>query len=190
MIKIRVLVEGLIFMKASEFVSKRFVLAMELETKAKEAFTLTNKKGHTFLADAVWVKPNDYLAGLKENEFRYLDYLDRNKWGYYSAWNNVDHLAKTAEALCPGFMEFWKLLDKKYPWQMRVTKPQKNKGSPSSDYTPKDLDNFLRADLLSLFALLKLGLKNELEKWRAGFENAYCTYSTPHSSWCNDTEMS
>lgn len=190
-------------MKASEFVTQRTIIGLELESLAKEAFTTVTKQGWKVLTDAEWVKPDDlckgkkdkkgkpfasnmalFLSEMEENENRVIPFDDRNKYGFYSSWANVDHLAKTAEKMFPGFMNLWKWVKKTYPIRMRVTNP-----AVTHDFTPKDMDNFLRTDIISLLAILRLDLQGELAKWKAGLQKGDYLYSTPLSSMNSDPEI-
>ena len=196
-------------MKASQFISLRLIAGWELETEAKVLFTTTNKKGHNLLEDAEWVKPDDlctkgmvnsegtpvtnnlqfFLAKLEINQSGVIPFADKDKYGYYSTWNNLDHLAKTAEKLQPGFMNLWKWVKKTYPIPMRVTRVAKGESAPSSDFTPKDMDNFLRADLISLYFILKHNLTGELTKWTDGLKKGGYCYCTPLASFMSDPEV-
>lgn len=171
-------------MKASKFTSLRLLTAWELEYEAKKPFTKL-VKGRELLEDAEWQKPNDYLDDdMVDGDNKTLPFEDLPKYGHYSSWNNLDHLAKTAEKLHPGFMNLWKWVKKTYPMTMRVSKP-----AVTHDFTPKDMDNFLRMDLVSLLTLLKYDLQGELNKWKEGLKQGNYFYSTPLASFCNDPEV-
>lgn len=156
-----------------------------LETLAKVSFEKTNSKGHKTLEDAVWVRPENYLEGMEEGDNKTLPFADLERYGYYSGWNNLNHLAKTAEKMSPGFLNLWKWVKKTYPMQMRVSCPP-----VTHDFTPKDLDNFLRTDLLSLLTILVLNLQGELTKWTDGLKrnDGFC-YCTPYATMNQDPEV-
>lgn len=196
-------------MKASEFHKLRSIVACDLESFAKEPFTTVNKHGWHILEDAEWTKPDDlcqgnklvkykldkkgkpfvnnmalFLSDMEENENRTIPFDDRNKYGFYSSWANVDHLAKTAEKMFPGFMNLWKWVKKTYPIRMRVTNP-----AVTHDFTPKDMDNFLRTDIISLLTILKHDLQGELKKWKDGLQKGDFCYCTPMSTMNSDPEI-
>lgn len=185
-------------MLASEFNSKRSVVGWQLETQAKKPFETVNKKGHRSLVDAqwVWVTAQDtidgkqvtvqaHTLGMREGDERVLHLKQLNDYGYYTSWNSLEHLAKTASQMHGEFKNLWKWVLKTYPEKMRVCCPP-----TSFDFTPKDMYNFLRTDMVTLLALLMLDVRGELAKWTDMLKaNNGSLYNPPISSMHNDPEI-
>ncbi len=181
-------------MLASQFNSERNRIGWLLETEAKKPFETVNKKGHRTLVDAEWVtvlKQIDgesvvaYMAGMKEGDEQSLSLKQLNEYGYYTSWNSLEHLAKTAAQMHGEFKNLWKWVVKTYPEKMRVSQPP-----TSFDFTPKDMYNFLRTDMITLLALLMLDRRGELAKWTDILKaNNGTLYNPPISSMYSDPEI-
>jgi hypothetical protein len=151
-------------------------VSVHLETLAKEKFT-TLKKGHSVLEDAVWETLEEIPF---ENTTTFTCfYPECERYGRYTNWNSVQHLAETANRLNPKFKNYWKTLLSKNRenYKVRVSKPKQD-----SDVSPKNVYSFLCLDILYVLTLLELDREDLLKEWMVRLKEKPTQFLSPVAS--------
>jgi hypothetical protein len=162
-------------MEKWEYSRYRDWLIWDVEAKAREAFTKKGKHGLE-IEDSVWTKDKElfYFPEMFWGNVKTIHCTNAHQYGYFTSWRALNHLVKIASEMHPDFKNLWKWIFKTYHWNIRQTVVLPDEEPPSSDFSPKNLYNFLCLELYNLLFLLKYEQTDELEKWKNCLKTGGC----------------